>query len=250
MIKELQELHSALEEAKADIVGLWALKFFIDQVSYRYADRPLPGSTTKIDRRRSISAIGGRLREKSIVGDQFWPSAKTFPRAVLARAPSPPASRSRAVLTRGGFFSHARRRNVSPRREKDRGDVASSSPTHRRRPRVTYTLSSPMGDFSPALGDGTSSCVCNIVVFMDFLQFCQELLPKSFLKSMYVSFLAGCFRSIRFGLEEAHGYDSFLFKDVSIDLFCDKPAAMSLLQRYAKMTQPLHIALEKLERVQ
>ncbi|KAJ8479905.1 hypothetical protein OPV22_023632 [Ensete ventricosum] len=33
----------------------------------------------------------------------------------------------------------------------------------------------------------------------------QELLPKSFLKSMYVSFLAGCFRSIRFGLEEAHG---------------------------------------------
>lgn len=33
MMKELQELHSALEEAKADIVGLWALKFFINQVS-------------------------------------------------------------------------------------------------------------------------------------------------------------------------------------------------------------------------
>ncbi|PIA37104.1 hypothetical protein AQUCO_03100094v1 [Aquilegia coerulea] len=33
----------------------------------------------------------------------------------------------------------------------------------------------------------------------------QDLLPKSLLKSMYVSFLAGCFRSIRFGLEEAHG---------------------------------------------
>lgn len=31
--QELQELHSALEEAKADIVGLWALKFFINQVS-------------------------------------------------------------------------------------------------------------------------------------------------------------------------------------------------------------------------
>ncbi|XP_078157802.1 nudix hydrolase 3-like isoform X2 [Carex rostrata] len=29
---ELQELHSALEEAKADIVGLWALKYLIDQV--------------------------------------------------------------------------------------------------------------------------------------------------------------------------------------------------------------------------
>lgn len=33
LIKELQELHSALEEAKADIVGLWALKFLIDKVS-------------------------------------------------------------------------------------------------------------------------------------------------------------------------------------------------------------------------
>lgn len=32
-MKELQELHSALEEAKADIVGLWALKFLINQVS-------------------------------------------------------------------------------------------------------------------------------------------------------------------------------------------------------------------------
>ncbi|KAF5201044.1 Nudix hydrolase, partial [Thalictrum thalictroides] len=30
---ELQELHSALEEAKADIVGLWALRFFIKQVN-------------------------------------------------------------------------------------------------------------------------------------------------------------------------------------------------------------------------
>lgn len=30
--QELQELHSALEEAKADIVGLWALKFLIDKV--------------------------------------------------------------------------------------------------------------------------------------------------------------------------------------------------------------------------
>lgn len=32
-MQELQELHSALEEAKADIVGLWALNFFINQVS-------------------------------------------------------------------------------------------------------------------------------------------------------------------------------------------------------------------------
>ena len=33
-VKELEELHSALEEAKADIVGLWALRFLINQVSY------------------------------------------------------------------------------------------------------------------------------------------------------------------------------------------------------------------------
>lgn len=35
----------------------------------------------------------------------------------------------------------------------------------------------------------------------------QGLLPKSLEKTMYVSFLAGCFRSIRFGLVEAHGYE-------------------------------------------
>jgi hypothetical protein len=34
LIQELQEFHSALEEAKADIVGLWALRFLISQVRY------------------------------------------------------------------------------------------------------------------------------------------------------------------------------------------------------------------------
>nr|KYP51318.1 Nudix hydrolase 3 [Cajanus cajan] len=33
----------------------------------------------------------------------------------------------------------------------------------------------------------------------------QDLLSECLLKSMYVSFLAGCFRSVRFGLKEAHG---------------------------------------------
>lgn len=33
VVKELEELHSALEEAKADIVGLWALRFLIKQVT-------------------------------------------------------------------------------------------------------------------------------------------------------------------------------------------------------------------------
>ncbi|KAJ8555263.1 hypothetical protein K7X08_012759 [Anisodus acutangulus] len=33
----------------------------------------------------------------------------------------------------------------------------------------------------------------------------KDLLTKSLAKSMHVSFLAGCFRSVHFGLEEAHG---------------------------------------------
>ncbi|RWW31469.1 hypothetical protein GW17_00003907 [Ensete ventricosum] len=58
------------------------------------------------------------------------------PSTVLARTPSPPASRPRAVTGRtpsparcrwastlAHFFSHARRRNVSRREEKDRGDM-------------------------------------------------------------------------------------------------------------------------------
>ncbi|XP_020266797.1 nudix hydrolase 3 [Asparagus officinalis] len=112
----------------------------------------------------------------------------------------------------------------------------------------------------------------------------QGLLPKYLLKPMYVSFLAGCFRSVRFGLEEAHGkgqalqfnwlYDKGAFILHSDETFSvdftkvdgateslsreiltiqakgDKSAAKSLLQEYAKMSQPLCTALEKLERFQ
>ncbi|CAL5373229.1 unnamed protein product [Camellia sinensis] len=112
----------------------------------------------------------------------------------------------------------------------------------------------------------------------------QELLPKSLVKSMYVSFLAGCFRSVRFGLEEAHGKGqalqfNWLFEkgafilhpdetlsvnfakvDVEVESLSreiltiqakgDKKAAKALLQKYCTMTQPLKVALEKLEKVQ
>ncbi|RWV99500.1 hypothetical protein GW17_00037589, partial [Ensete ventricosum] len=88
------------------------------------------GGTTKIDRRRSIEGKKRKEEEKKI----------EVPRAVLARAPSPPTGRSHAVaaLAHGRFFSRARRRNVSrarrrnvsrarrrnvsSHREKDRGD--------------------------------------------------------------------------------------------------------------------------------
>ncbi|KAG6535706.1 hypothetical protein ZIOFF_000729 [Zingiber officinale] len=111
-----------------------------------------------------------------------------------------------------------------------------------------------------------------------------ELLPKSLSKSIYVSFLAGCFRSTRFGLKEAHGkgqalqfnwlYEKGAFlmhldgtfsvdfgkveeaveslsKEIlTIQARGDKVAAMSFLENYAKMSQPLATALEKLEKIQ
>ncbi|PWA98930.1 NUDIX hydrolase domain-like protein [Artemisia annua] len=112
----------------------------------------------------------------------------------------------------------------------------------------------------------------------------KGLLPKSLVKSMYVSFLAGCFRSVRFGLEEAHGKGqalqfNWLFEkggfvlhhdetfSVNFDKIegaveslsrvilttqakGDKDAAQQLLANYCVMTKPLKIALAKLEMVQ
>ncbi|XP_043711165.1 nudix hydrolase 3-like [Telopea speciosissima] len=112
----------------------------------------------------------------------------------------------------------------------------------------------------------------------------KELLPISLIKSMYVSFLAGCFRSVRFGLEEAHGkgqalqfnwlfekqafvlhsdgmfsvdftkvegaVESLSRKILTIQAKGDKEAARSLLQEYGKMTEPLQLAMEKLEKIQ
>ncbi|KAM7254240.1 hypothetical protein ACFE04_031922 [Oxalis oulophora] len=109
----------------------------------------------------------------------------------------------------------------------------------------------------------------------------QGLLPNDLVKSMYVSFLAGCFRSVRFGLEEAHGKGqalqfNWLFEKeafilhpddtFSVDFFKvegaveslsteiltiqakgDKEAAKLLLDKYCTMTPPLKNALEKLE---
>ncbi|PRQ50340.1 putative isopentenyl-diphosphate Delta-isomerase [Rosa chinensis] len=112
----------------------------------------------------------------------------------------------------------------------------------------------------------------------------KELLPKSLLKSMYVSFLAGCFRSVRFGLKEAHGKGqalqfNWLYKQgafilnpdetfsvdfdkvegaveslsreiLTIQAKGDKEAAKLLLQKHCTMTDPLKVALQRLEKVQ
>ncbi|RRT52093.1 hypothetical protein B296_00034324, partial [Ensete ventricosum] len=100
-------------------------------------------STIDFDRRRSISTVrgrlkkkstvGGRLREKSTVGDRLRKKKgrrigkekkKEGKKEYLARAPSSPACRCRPQVARSRdrFFSHARRRSVSPCRETDRGN--------------------------------------------------------------------------------------------------------------------------------
>ncbi|TYG96987.1 hypothetical protein ES288_A10G001400v1 [Gossypium darwinii] len=110
----------------------------------------------------------------------------------------------------------------------------------------------------------------------------KHLLPTSLEKSMYVSFLAGCFRSVRFGLE-AHGKgqalqfnwllekEAFVFHPnetfsvnfdkveeaveslsrtiLTIQAKGDKEGASLLLQKYCTMTKPLKVALQKLESI-
>ncbi|CAH9095172.1 unnamed protein product [Cuscuta europaea] len=113
----------------------------------------------------------------------------------------------------------------------------------------------------------------------------EGLLPKSLVRSMYVSFLAGCFRSVRFGLEEAHGKGqalqfNYMFEKgafvlqpdgatfsvdfdkvesaveslsreiLTIQARGDKDGARMLLQKYGVMTPPLQSALDKLEMIQ
>ncbi|XP_050218196.1 nudix hydrolase 3-like isoform X2 [Mercurialis annua] len=112
----------------------------------------------------------------------------------------------------------------------------------------------------------------------------KDMLSKSLVESMYVSFLAGCFRSVRFGLEEAHGKGqavqfNWLFEKgafilhpdgtfsvdfakvegaveslsreiLTIQAKGDKAAARLLLQQYCIMTEPLKLALNKLEALQ
>lgn len=112
----------------------------------------------------------------------------------------------------------------------------------------------------------------------------KGLLSKSLVKSMYISFLAGCFRSVRFGLEEAHGkgqalqfnwlfekkafvmnsddtfsvdfdkveeaVESLSRKILTIQAQGDKEAGSLLLNKYCVITDPLRIALQNLESIQ
>ncbi|RZS21025.1 hypothetical protein BHM03_00053611, partial [Ensete ventricosum] len=86
--------------------------------SYRYMDRPLPGSTTKIDRRRwSISAVGRRLREKLTVGGRLREKKKEEGEKKKEEEeekkkevpPFPVPSSPTGDFSHGQFFSRARR---------------------------------------------------------------------------------------------------------------------------------------------
>ncbi|RWW31980.1 hypothetical protein GW17_00003370 [Ensete ventricosum] len=78
---------------------------------YRYMDCLLPGGTAKIDRRRSTEREKGKKKRKK--------------REKRRRRSTSHRGHPHAVAARGKFFSHMRRRNVSPR---GGGDVTEASP--------------------------------------------------------------------------------------------------------------------------
>ncbi|RWV90789.1 hypothetical protein GW17_00046981 [Ensete ventricosum] len=101
---------------------------------YWYTDRSLAGGTTKIDCRRLIE--GEIDRRRSIEGEKGNKKKRkrrkkktSFPRAVAAR---------------GRPFSCSMRQNVSLRREKDQGGVASCY-THRNEKQHSLSLSVRQG---------------------------------------------------------------------------------------------------------
>ncbi|RWW76677.1 hypothetical protein BHE74_00015215 [Ensete ventricosum] len=76
---------------------------------YRYADCSLPGENKKKKRGRKNTSLARRPRPSAVAAHGFH---------VCRRRP-------RVARSSGRFFSRARRRSVSPRVEKDRGDMLS-----------------------------------------------------------------------------------------------------------------------------
>ncbi|RWW20262.1 hypothetical protein GW17_00015638 [Ensete ventricosum] len=89
-----------------------------------YADRSLPGGTAKIGRWRSILAVGGRLREKSIVGSRLRKKKGRERRGKEERRRrGEEVPRPRTLAARGRLFSLREETEHLPRVERDRGDV-------------------------------------------------------------------------------------------------------------------------------
>ncbi|RZS03098.1 hypothetical protein BHM03_00033222 [Ensete ventricosum] len=89
----------------------------------RYVDRPLSGDTAKIGRRRSTIDFD---RWRSIEEEKGKRRRGKEERRRSTLSSSPPARCPRALAARGSPTSrrHAGRRNISPRWERDRGDIA------------------------------------------------------------------------------------------------------------------------------
>ncbi|RWV82869.1 hypothetical protein GW17_00055590 [Ensete ventricosum] len=103
----------------------------------RYANRPLPDDTAKIDRRRSISAVDGRLKDKSTIGSRLKEKSTVGGRLRKKREEEEEEEEKKKeeeekkkeeeeknlasvpLLPAGDFSPHAGRR--IPRRERERG---------------------------------------------------------------------------------------------------------------------------------
>ncbi|RRT52429.1 hypothetical protein B296_00019345 [Ensete ventricosum] len=63
----------------------------------RYADRPLPGGTTKIGLRQSVSVVDGRLRKKKERRRRGKEEEEEEEKYLASLGATPPGGRSRAV---------------------------------------------------------------------------------------------------------------------------------------------------------
>ncbi|RRT44452.1 hypothetical protein B296_00047144 [Ensete ventricosum] len=109
---------------------IWAVHTGLTR--YRYADRPLLGGTIEISRRRSISIVGGRLREKEDEGEEEKGEKKEIP--ALLWFPTRSITRGRFFV--GGLPSPLRETRLERRGElpaREQGDASSSRGRMRRR---------------------------------------------------------------------------------------------------------------------
>ncbi|RWW12054.1 hypothetical protein GW17_00024295 [Ensete ventricosum] len=100
---------------------IWAV--CIGPTGYRYADHPLPDGTIEIGRRRSISTVGGRLREKEEEGEEEKGEKREIP--ALPRFLARSVARERSFA--GGLPSSLREKGRETRRElptQERGDAS------------------------------------------------------------------------------------------------------------------------------
>ncbi|RWW29991.1 hypothetical protein GW17_00005451 [Ensete ventricosum] len=96
--KHYENKHASNKECNFDLYRL-VQAVCTGPPGYRYVDCPLPGSTTKIDHRRSIEGKEDKRRR----GKEE--RSTSFLRVILARTPSPPTGRPCAVAALAAYGS-------------------------------------------------------------------------------------------------------------------------------------------------